>query len=305
MTDPLWKRNGDDDAEGSAQSSLRSDAGASGGSSRSDRGSPRTRRLPTKTSFPQISLKELVARVYEENQYLWEEGLRKRILSFGQETSVAAGKKARGRVEGEAGTAMGKEITELLHQSQQFSHIMVIINIRDTGPFQIPEKLLKEVGSKAPAGEKVKTTRDLVSRLEGILNKSRNYAKSHRSLLEEIAKTISRGTRDIARILEKMMKDAQNWAANIDTLVKEEFKRFLASIPKGTTSLSNVIRIAQDYATNIQTYANLLEKHHEKAILMIRDPTKAKQLEERVEMVPHKITPFTRKGGVKMRSSSI
>ncbi|KAJ1330521.1 hypothetical protein BSLG_009283 [Batrachochytrium salamandrivorans] len=311
MTGSLWKRNNGDEEEGAAQSSPESDASASGGSSRSDRsggdddhGPPRSSRLPTKTSFPQISLKDLVLQIYDEHKHLWTKDRREQILAFGQKPSVAAGSKMRRKIGGEAGIAMGKEITALLHQSQQFSNIMTLINIRTTGPFQIPEKLLKEVVSKAPEEERVKTTYTLVDKLESVITKSRNYAKSHRELLKEIAATISGGTKDIVAALKKALDNAKDWAANIDTLVKTGFKDFLASIPKGETSVFKAIATAQSYANNIQVYASLLEKHYDKFVLMIQDPTKAEQLGQKVEEVPHISAPLKRKGGVKGRPTS-
>ncbi|KAH6560763.1 hypothetical protein BASA62_010270 [Batrachochytrium salamandrivorans] len=135
---------------------------------------------------------------------------------------------------------MGKEIEMLLQQSLRFTNIMTLINIRTTGPFQIPEKLLKEVVSKAPEEERVKTTYTLVDKLESIITKSRNYAKSHR-------RTTQRNSRD---------------------------------------------------------YFSLLEKHYDKFVLMIQDPTKAEQLGQKVEEVPQRTTPLKRKGGVKGRPTS-
>ncbi|KAH6597369.1 hypothetical protein BASA50_004511 [Batrachochytrium salamandrivorans] len=312
MTDPLWKRNGDDDAEGSVPSSLRSDAGASGGRSRSGRGGDRSRsssgsRSPSRSRrLPDlITLNALVVRVYDEHKPIWTEDRRKEVLAFGQKPSVAAGNKVRRKIRGEAGTAMGKEIEMLLQQSLRFTNILVIINIRADGPFQIPEKLLEEVVSKMPEREKSRMKVGFVEKLESIIARSREHAKSHRSLLEATAKTISGGTKDIALALKKALDNAQDWAANIDTLVKTDFKDFLASISKNPNSVSKAIEIAQKYVNDVQVYTSLLEKHYDKFVLMIRDPTKAKQLEERVEEVPQRTTPLTRKGGVKGRPSSI
>ncbi|KAH6593018.1 hypothetical protein BASA61_004405 [Batrachochytrium salamandrivorans] len=273
MTDPLWKRNGDDDAEGSVPSSLRSDAGASGGRSRSGRGGDRSRsssgsRSPSRSRrLPDlITLNALVVRVYDEHKPIWTEDRRKGSSCVWSETQRCCWA---------------------------------------DGPFQIPEKLLEEVVSKMPEREKSRMKVGFVEKLESIIARSREHAKSHRSLLEATAKTISGGTKDIALALKKALDNAQDWAANIDTLVKTDFKDFLASISKNPNSVSKAIEIAQKYVNDVQVYTSLLEKHYDKFVLMIRDPTKAKQLEERVEEVPQRTTPLTRKGGVKGRPSSI
>ncbi|KAH6581496.1 hypothetical protein BASA60_002396 [Batrachochytrium salamandrivorans] len=131
MTDPLWKRNGEDDAEGSVPSPLRSDAEASGGRGRSG----------AWWSMRNINISGQRTSAGE-------------VLAFGQKLSVAAGNKARRTVRGRAGKFIGQEITMLLRLSLQFTNMLVITNIRDGGSLQIPEKLLEEVGSKAPAGER-------------------------------------------------------------------------------------------------------------------------------------------------------
>ncbi|KAJ1340245.1 hypothetical protein BSLG_005131 [Batrachochytrium salamandrivorans] len=299
MTGSLWKRNNGDEEEGAAQSSPGSDAGASGGSNRSGRGGDKSRQLPDL-----ISLKELVLQIYEKYKHLWTEDRCEQILAFGQKLSAAAGKRASGTVGGKIGNVVGKEIEMLLQQSLRFTNIMTLINIRTTGPVQIPEKLLKEVVSKAPKEERVKTTYTLVDKLESIITKSRDYAKSHRKLLKETAETISGGAKDIVAALEKASDNAQEWAANIDILVKTDFKDFLASIPKGTTSISKAIETAQDYANNIQTYSNLFAANYNKITIMIQHPDKAEELGQKVEEVPQRTTPLKRKGGVKGRLTS-
>ncbi|KAJ1340246.1 hypothetical protein BSLG_005132 [Batrachochytrium salamandrivorans] len=192
----------------------------------------------------------------------------------------------------------------LLRLSLQFTNMLVITNIRDGGSLQIPEKLLEEVGSKAPAGEKVKTTRDLVSKLENILNKSRSYAKLHRDLLQATAETIAGGTKDIALVLRKVSDNAQEWAANIDTLVKTEFTKLLASMSKNPNSVSKAIETARGYVNNIQLYAKLSAANSNKIAIMIRDPTKAEQLGQKVEEVKDNGATADRRRGFKMRPSS-
>ncbi|KAH6560760.1 hypothetical protein BASA62_010267 [Batrachochytrium salamandrivorans] len=270
MTDPLWKRNGEDDAEGSVPSPLRSDAEASGGRGRSGRGgdgshSPSRFRQLSKS----ITLDSLVKKVYEKYKHLWTEDLRGRILAFGQKISVAAGNKAQ----------------------------MV-------GRFRYPKSCWRKWGLKHPRERKLKRRADLVSKLENILNKSRSYAKLHRDLLQATAETIAGGTKDIALVLRKVSDNAQEWAANIDTLVKTEFTKLLASMSKNPNSVSKAIETARGYVNNIQLYAKLSAANSNKIAIMIRDPTKAEQLGQKVEEVKDNGATADRRRGFKMRPSS-
>ncbi|KAJ1340247.1 hypothetical protein BSLG_005133 [Batrachochytrium salamandrivorans] len=161
MTDPLWKRNNEDDAEGSVPSPLRSDAEASGGSSRSGRGSSRSRD-PSGSGSPSrfrqlsnpITMNGLVVRVYDKYQGTWTEERRKEVLAFGQKPSTAAGKRASRKFKGRAGKAVGQEITKLLKQSLLFTNMLVITSVRNDWPFSAFANLLDEMGSKMPVGEK-------------------------------------------------------------------------------------------------------------------------------------------------------
>ncbi|KAJ1330519.1 hypothetical protein BSLG_009281 [Batrachochytrium salamandrivorans] len=192
----------------------------------------------------------------------------------------------------------------LLQLSLRFTNILVITSVRNDWPFKAASNLLDEMVSKAPEREKGRMKVGFVEKFEGIIAKSRDYAKLHRSLLEETAKTISGGTRDIALALKKASENAQEWAANTDTLVKTEFKSFLASVSKNPNSVSKVIETAQGYVNNIQLYAKLFAANSNKIAIMIRDPTKAEDLSKKVEEVKDNGAITDRRRGVKGRSSS-
>ncbi|KAH6597359.1 hypothetical protein BASA50_004501 [Batrachochytrium salamandrivorans] len=214
MTDPLWKRNNEDDAEGSVPSPLRSDAEASGGSSRSGRGSSRSRD-PSGSGSPSrfrqlsnpITMNGLVVRVYDKYQVPGQRSVARKFLRLVRNPALLLVKERVGSLKGELAR-------------------------RNDWPFSALANLLDEMGSKMPVGEKDRMMAGFVEKLESIITKSRDYAKSHRRLLQATAEAIASGKTDMALALEKASNNAYMWVDHIDTLVKEEFTRFLTEFLK-------------------------------------------------------------------------